>query len=588
MKNLAAAYWGHDSAICFYNARTKTFHTIEIEKLTGIKHYRGHGRKTETRSILRRCLKIAEDDFGIKNDFDTFIIGSSSDSLDPSSYEVNSGLSVNPHAVRSVFNVRELKVSYRHHAGHAWCGYAQSPWAGDECVIFTHDAGGDDGHTFIWKTDGSKMISVQKPRWQRDGDCTHFGRTYNLASCNGVNDIVRNTPIVLDIAGKVMGAAAYGSPLSPFRIVGERLYKEDPDTVEWMNPLLKVFKRHYLKEQKDLESEGRRGYRNGKEWINEIFCDTPEMFNPYESWISPVGPTWQEQCDIALGIQMQHEKQVLDFLKKHLKTIRKYKNRLVISGGCGLNVLANSRIQKELGVEVFVPPNVIDSGLPFGFLVQHLAENSIDTWKKANITYSGPKIKDYSDLEWYKKNYYCKKIDLEEFAQLLKEDQIIALVQGRSEVGPRALGNRSILCDPKGTDKKDLVNIVKKRESYRPFAPVCRREDAEKYFEADSYDNLAFMNFAVKTREAYKEELAAVTHVDGTARLQTVTKKQNKLLYDLLTKFNGVLLNTSFNVRGKPILNSLEEAFEVLDSTELDALVIEFNNELWFFNSSKR
>lgn len=587
MKNIAAAYWGHDSAVCFFNAKTKTFHTIEIEKLTGIKHYRGHGRKNDTRSILRRCLKIAEDDFGIENNFDTFIIGSSTDTLDPSVYEFDSGLCVNPNAVRSVFNVNDIKIAYRHHAGHAWCGYAQSPWADEKCVIFTYDAGGDDGCTFLWRATGEKIVSVQRPHWQHHRDRTYFGRTYNLASCNGVNDIVRNTPIVLDIAGKVMGAAAYGRHDSFFKIVGERLYKEDPETVDWINPLFKVFKEHYLKTRKDLENEGRRGYANGKQWINEVFCDSPERFNPYESWISPVGPTWQEQCDIALGIQTQFEAEVLEFLKKHLQLIRRYGNKLVISGGCGLNVLANSRIQKEFGIKVFVPPNSIDSGLPFGFIVQHLAEIGDFSWRKANITYSGPKIKDMQDFEWYKRNYYCKQIDLEEFSNRLRNDEIIALVQGRSEVGPRALGNRSILCDPKGHDKKDKVNIVKRRENYRPFAPVCRREDAEKYFYADNYDNLSFMNFAVETREEYAEALAAVTHVDNTARLQTVTQEQNPLLYALLESFGGVLLNTSFNVRGKPILNSLEEAFEVLDGTQLDGLVIENNGELWYFNSSK-
>ena len=589
MGNIAAAYWSHDASICFYNAKTNTFHTMEMEKLSGIKHFRGHGRHHQTRSWLRQVLKVVEEDFGIENDFDTFIIGSSDATLDPELYRENSGLCINPDAVESVFNVRELKVAYRHHAGHAWCGVAQSPWAGDRCAVFTHDAGGDDGFTFMWKHVDNLLTSKQVPHWHKPNDRAFFGRYYTAASCHGVQDIASETAQTLDVAGKVMGAAAYGRRNTPWFIVGQRLYKDDPETVEWVNPMARIFKDYYLMEREQLEAKGIRGYGSGKNWLNKVFADSPELFNPYECWTSPLGLTWQEQLDVAAGIQSQHEKDVINFVKKHRSFIKKCKDRLVVSGGCALNVLVNKRLQEEFGIEVFVPPNVIDSGLPFGFIIQHMAENGIDVWKKGvDLTYSGPKIQDMHDFEWYKKHYYNKEITISELSSLLKDDNIIGLVQGRSEVGPRALGNRSIICDPKGHDKKDKVNIVKKRENYRPFAPVCRKEDAEKYFDAYSYDNLAFMNFAVMTRPEYTEQLAAVTHVDGTARLQTVTPEQNELMYDLLSEFDGVLLNTSFNVRGKPILNTLKEAFEVLDGTALDGVVIQdFDGKLWYFNSSK-
>jgi len=589
MGNIAAAHWGHDSAICFYKADTQTFHTVEMEKLSGIKHFRGHGRHHQTVDWLKKVLKVAEEEFGIENDFDTFIIGSCDKYLDPELHEFNSGLKVNPKHVREVFNVREFKVAYRHHAGHAWCGVAQSPWAGKKCAVFTHDAGGDDGHTFMWKHVNNICISKQTPHWHNPPDRAYFGRYYTASSCHGVHDIASKTEQSLDIAGKVMGAAAYGRQSSPWYIVGQRLYKEDPDTVEWINPMANFFKAWYLQTQEELEAKGIRGYKNGKQYLNKIIAESPEQFNPYEFWTSPLGLTWREQTDIALGIQHQHEREVVAFVKKHRDFIRKCDNKLVISGGCALNLLTNKRIQEELEIEVYVPPNAHDCGLPFGFLIQHLAEIGNDVWKRGvDITYSGPKLHDRHELDKYKKQYYHEEITISDFAKLLRDDEIIGFMQGGGEVGARALGNRSILCDPKGFDKKDKVNIVKRREPYRPFAPMCRYEDAEKYFEAYSYENLAYMNFAVTTRAEYVEELAAVTHVDGTARLQTVTRDQNKFIHDLLTEFDGVLLNTSFNVQGKPILNTLEEAFTVLDKTALDGVVyLDDDEKLWLFRSKK-
>lgn len=594
MGNIAAAHWGHDSAICFYKADTQTFHTVEMEKLSGIKHFRGHGRHDQTVYWLKKVLKVVEEEFGIENDFDTFIIGSDWQYLDADTWaendQLDSGLKIHPKHVKEVFNVKEFKVAYRHHAGHAWCGIAQSQWANEKCAVFTHDAGGDDGHTFLWKYSPTNnvLVSKQTPQWQEPHHRTFFGRYYTASSCHGVHAIASKTEQSLDIAGKVMGAAAYGDKRSPWYIVGQRLYKEDPETVEWINPMARYFKSVYLQTKEDLEAKGIRGYKSGKEYLNKVFAESPECFNPYESWTSPIGLTWEEQTDVALGIQTQHEREVLNFLKKHREFIRQCNDRLIVSGGCALNVLVNKRIQEELGLQVFVPPNVHDCGLPFGFLVQHLVEIGVDTWKGVDITYSGSRLHDRHELDTYKERYHHEEITISDLAKILKNDDIIGFIQGGGEVGARALGNRSIICDPKGYDKKDKVNIVKKREPYRPFAPMCRREDAQKYFEAGDYDNLAYMNFAVMTRPEYTEQLAAVTHADGTARLQTVTREQNKFIHDLLTEFDGVLLNTSFNVQGKPILNTLEEAFTVLDRTALDGVAyLDDDEKLWLFTSKK-
>jgi predicted NodU family carbamoyl transferase len=283
-----------------------------------------------------------------------------------------------------------------------------------------------------------------------------------------------------------------------------------------------------------------------------------------------------------LGIQLELEEQATRLVKNYQGLIQEYGNNLIISGGGALNVLMNATIQRSTDYNVWVPPNADDSGLSLGFLIEYMFKNNIDI-DKQDLTYSGPKIVDRDHFVYYTGKYSHKKTNLKEISDLLKEDKIIGLVQGNSEIGPRALGNRSILADPKGEDKKDKVNLVKRREKYRPFAPVCRKEDAPKYFNIRRLFNLFHMNIAVRTKKEHLDDVRAATHVDGTARLQIVTKQSNKLLYDLLTEFDGVLLNTSFNVQGKPILNSYAEAFEVLDNTLLDHVVIEHDDELYLF-----
>jgi len=174
---------------------------------------------------------------------------------------------------------------------------------------------------------------------------------------------------------------------------------------------------------------------------------------------------------------------------------------------------------------------------------------------------------------------------------MLVEGETIGFINGRHEVGPRALGNRSILCNPSAPEMKDRINDIKNREKYRPFAPICRYEDAPIYFDvvAKKLNPKKFqhMTIAARTKPNFVDTMPAITHVDGSARLQTVTKEQNSVLWDILTetqKFTEsgkalVLLNTSFNVRGKPTLNTFKEAFEVFDNSSLDHVIYWDNKE---------
>ena len=173
----------------------------------------------------------------------------------------------------------------------------------------------------------------------------------------------------------------------------------------------------------------------------------------------------------------------------------------------------------------------------------------------------------------------AKKIDSKGIGDLLREGKILGLVYGNSEVGPRALGNRSIICDPSFLDMKDTLNKkVKFREWYRPFAPVCLLEDANDYF-TDAFES-NYMSYAPSVKDKYREKLPSITHEDGTARLQTVTKDQHFVFWSILNEMKNragipVILNTSFNIKGLPILTSIEDALYVLDNTEMDYVVVE-------------
>ena len=157
------------------------------------------------------------------------------------------------------------------------------------------------------------------------------------------------------------------------------------------------------------------------------------------------------------------------------------------------------------------------------------------------------------------------------------EGNIVAIFQGQSEWGPRALGNRSILFDPRNPSAKDIVNKVKKREWYRPFAGTIMLEYANDYFEMATIKESPYMSFAIPAKQKAKDEVPGIIHVDGTCRIQTVTREQNKHFYDLIEEFykqTGVpiLFNTSFNLAGEPLVETLEDAKDTVNRSDIDLL----------------
>tara|TARA_E500000178_G_scaffold938_2_gene1051 strand:- start:12477 stop:14642 length:2166 start_codon:yes stop_codon:yes gene_type:complete len=282
----------------------------------------------------------------------------------------------------------------------------------------------------------------------------------------------------------------------------------------------------------------------------------------------------------AYNLQNTLEKVIVK-ISKDLYNITKNEN-LCIAGGVGLNSVANKKIlDKTKFKNIFIFPACSDSGIPFGLAIwgyYNLKELKIKKHKKLVFKnaylgnkYSNKEIK--SVLDRYQINY--KKSNLNKVAQLISEKKIVGWFQGRSEYGPRSLGNRSILADSRSNNMKDILNKrVKHREFYRPFAPSILEEDCKKYFELDSPSPYMLLIAKVK-----KKTIPSVTHVDNTARVQTVNKYTNEKFYNLIQEFKKLtdipcVLNTSFNDAGDPIVETPEDALYTLMKCDMDYLYI--------------
>jgi carbamoyltransferase len=246
-----------------------------------------------------------------------------------------------------------------------------------------------------------------------------------------------------------------------------------------------------------------------------------------------------------------------------------------MAGGVAHNCSLNGKIlYSGLFDDIFVQPASHDAGGAIGAaLYVTKSEMKDGSSVKLDHVYWGTDVSEskiiVEELDRWNKFIDIKKSDniVNDTAKLLAEGSVIGWVQGRSEFGPRALGNRSILADPRPPENKDIINkMVKKREAYRPFAPSVLEEHVEEYFVIPtSQKQFPFMNFVLKVKEEKQSILGAITHVDGTARIQTVSKASNPMYWNLINEFSKytgvhILLNTSFNNNAEPIVDSVYDA----------------------------
>jgi len=297
----------------------------------------------------------------------------------------------------------------------------------------------------------------------------------------------------------------------------------------------------------------------------------------------------QHYADIAASIQRVTEEVLLGMARAIKKETGQ--KRLCIAGGVGLNSVANSRILRETGFEeLFVQPSAGDGGGALGaalwadnMLLGNPRRFRMDHayWGKA---YGPGEVRDFLETNHIPYQYIEDDDRLLDITvDRLQNGKVIGWFQDRFEWGPRALGNRSIIADPRNPHMKDIVNTkIKFREPYRPFAPSVLAECAEKYFDlprAAQHYPARYMLYVVPVRECKQSSLPAITHVDGTGRLQTVFRQTNPRYYGLIERFaqaTGMpaVLNTSFNLKGEPVVNTPANAFNTYSKSEMDMLVL--------------
>ena len=291
----------------------------------------------------------------------------------------------------------------------------------------------------------------------------------------------------------------------------------------------------------------------------------------------------QSRRDLAYALQTQTQEQALKLIVRASELSGK--KNVVLSGGYGLNCVANYfYLEKlnELGIKLYVEPISNDGGTAIGAALwfYHNATGSKD--KSPSDIYLGPKY-EYTDQQI---SDLCEKYgatiedaDDEKIVDMLIEKNIVAMFQGRSENGPRALGNRSILFDPRFKDGKDFVNTVKRREYFRPFAGSILKEDVHEWFDLRGMEASPHMMYAVSCRPGVEEKIPSIIHVDGSCRIQTVAEQENPLYYRFITKFKEktgvpIVFNTSFNLGGEPLVETLEDALWTLQQSNIEYLYI--------------
>lgn len=291
----------------------------------------------------------------------------------------------------------------------------------------------------------------------------------------------------------------------------------------------------------------------------------------YKGYEDKLDPKWISCVDECHQVQQETQSEVINTIKKHINQVET--KNIVISGGYGLNCVANYEFLKHFpNHNFYIDPVCFDAGISIGqAFYYHRQYSKFFPIQPLKDVYIGLKEKNY-DLT----GLDTKKVSYFDVAKLLSEGNAVALFQGRSEAGQRALGNRSILFDPRVENGRDIVNTLKKRESFRPFAGTVLKEYAQEWFDLRGLKDCSYMQYAVRVK---KIGIPAMVHVDNTCRVQTITKKQNKHFYNLIFAFYKetkvpMLLNTSFNLAGDPLVETFSDAIDALRKSKLKYLYL--------------
>ncbi|MEZ0015622.1 carbamoyltransferase [Sinorhizobium fredii] len=424
-----------------------------------------------------------------------------------------------------------------HHLSHAWSAFSMSGF--EQSLILTIDGGGDFASGLLAIGSGTEVTPLAT-----FPESDSLGLLYL--------ETIKYLGYGMFDEYKVMGLAPYGDP-APHRDLFEQFYEL-------------------------LDNGGYRIYldRIGPTLLRSIEVRRKGM------------PFTQQHKDLSASLQEALERIVFHVLRHHSE-ITGIK-RLSLAGGVAHNcTLSGKLLRSGIFQDIFVQPAAHDAGCALGAAALMMSNELGQSAPRERLqeVYWGPDLGSDRAVE-QELIAWGGHIEIERCddvasraAEWIADGAVIGWMQGRSEFGPRALGNRSILADPRPATNKDRINaIVKKREGYRPFAPSVLEEDANEFFELpDSRQEFPFMNFVVPVRESKRNLLGAVTHVDGTARLQTVSRNINQAYWEVITAFRKrtgvpILLNTSFNNNVEPIVDSVADAVTTFLTTDLDGLVV--------------
>ncbi len=460
-----------------------------------------------------------------------------------------------------------------HHLSHAASAFLCSPF--DEAAILTVDGVGE-WVTGTWGTGRGNQIDLRKQMVFPHS----LGLLYSAFTAFLGFEVNEGEY-------KVMGMAPYGQPRYVDRVWklirqdGDGSFFLDMDYFCFHHSTDKTFNRRFV----ELFGEPRPPkmlFFTAESGFPSYFGEPPSNYNE-------LCKLNQHYADIAASIQKVTE-EVLLGMARHIQKETGLK-QLCIAGGVGLNSVANHRILRETPFEeLFVQPSAGDGGGALGaalwadnMLLGNPRRFRMDHayWGKS---YEPSEIREFLDrnqVTYQQIESDDRLMDL--VVERLQHGKVIGWFQDRFEWGPRALGNRSILADPRNPQMKDIVNTkIKFREPYRPFAPSVLAECAEAYFDlpnAVHHYPARYMLYVVPVRPCRQSVLPAITHVDGTGRLQTVFREANPRYYQLIERFaqaTGVpaVLNTSFNLKGEPIVNTPANAFNTYSKSEMDTLVL--------------
>tara|TARA_Y100001936_G_scaffold245037_1_gene286372 strand:- start:2785 stop:4488 length:1704 start_codon:yes stop_codon:yes gene_type:complete len=436
-----------------------------------------------------------------------------------------------------------------HHISHSAYAFFTSPF--NESAILNVDGVGEWTTTSFGIAQNNSIKLLNDIRWPHSLGLFYSAFTYFLGFKVNEGEY------------KLMGLSSYGKPKFYDEILSEIIDVKNDGSIH-LN--MKYFAFTYDKVMTN-------------EKFSNLFGIEPRMPS-----ISPS----QIHFDIGASAQKILE-DVLLKMASHIHEKTKMKN-LCLGGGVALNGVANYRLLKESPFEnIHIPPSPGDAGsaigcAQFAYYIHKKYNRIIEMAHSKRIhknIYLGPSFSDdditkFLDTNKIEYEKLSRDALIEKTAKIISDGKVVGWFQGKMEWGPRALGNRSILADPRKSEMKDILNEkIKHRESFRPFAPSVLEEFTSDYFDIDIPSPYMLMVAKVKQ----PEKIPAVTHVDGTARLQTVSKESNSLYYDLINQFykiTGVpiIVNTSMNVMGEPIVNTPSHAYNMILKTDMDCLVL--------------